>query len=413
MKKIKLFVFTLLAMFVAVVGVNADDSTLPNESDGKITLTGDVTLNSTYEVPVDKTLTIDLNGHNLTINQTTGYSINNKGSLTITNSQTDGKLTVNTRPGSGIINNGPLLNVENVHILGGGGSYSVVKNQVDEQAGVSSTLNVKNSRVEGNFNYGIQAGGTVNIENVTFSFARRADIVIIPAASSNSNVTINNITSVKPSRIEIGDSSLFPTLTGGEATLNIEGINGTVDIYSYDDSTIVGDVKATETALSHAKNGSKIIIPEDYVAENITVAEGVEVVLATGTDPYKEVVENEDGTYTIEYKDADYTALEKAIADAQEVDKTKYTEETVKALEDALTAAKAVSKTLKANEQATIDNATTTLNNAIKALAEIVVNEPAPEEPAPDTYDGGLSLVGLAVLGLGASIFTVRKLRNN
>lgn len=38
---------------------------------------------------------------------------------------------------------------------------------------------------------------------------------------------------------------------------------------------------------------------------------------------------------------------------------------------------------------------------------------PVVEEPAPNTYDAGLALVGLAVLGLGATVVTVRKLRNN
>ncbi|SEW30505.1 pectinesterase family protein [[Clostridium] fimetarium] len=65
---------------------------------------------------------------------------------------------------------------------------------------------------------------------------------------------------------------------------------------------------------------------------------------------------------------ADYTALNKAIADAQALSATIYTASSYASVTTALQAAKAVDATLKIDAQETINSATTALNNAIKAL---------------------------------------------
>jgi len=68
---------------------------------------------------------------------------------------------------------------------------------------------------------------------------------------------------------------------------------------------------------------------------------------------------------------ADYTALNKAIADAQALSATIYTTSSYASVTTALQAAKAVDTTLKIDAQATINSATTALNNAIAGLTKL------------------------------------------
>ena len=80
-----------------------------------------------------------------------------------------------------------------------------------------------------------------------------------------------------------------------------------------------------------------------------------------------------DVTVTAQYTEkgkADYTALNNAIAQAETLIEGDYTAETWSSLQTALTAAKAVEKDLYAEDQATIDAATSALTSAINALVE-------------------------------------------
>lgn len=105
----------------------------------------------------------------------------------------------------------------------------------------------------------------------------------------------------------------------------------------------------------------------------------------TSKDQYYLAIPSEDKIpeKEIETDIADYTALDKAIADAEKVEKSKYTDETVSALETALTEAKTIARDLKEKDQAMVDAAATKLNNAINALAE-KTEDPKPEDPKPD-----------------------------
>ena len=67
-------------------------------------------------------------------------------------------------------------------------------------------------------------------------------------------------------------------------------------------------------------------------------------------------------------KDADYTALDAAIGQADALNSADYTPASWANLADALSAAKAVARNLKVKDQATIDTAKTNLTNAIAAL---------------------------------------------
>ena len=90
--------------------------------------------------------------------------------------------------------------------------------------------------------------------------------------------------------------------------------------------------------------------------------------------------------------DVDYTALNKAIADAEKIDKTLYTDASVARLESALTAAKAAKTS---TSQSAVDAAAAALNNAIAGLVKKSV--PADGEYVlADTIEAGKTYVIVA-----------------
>ena len=72
-------------------------------------------------------------------------------------------------------------------------------------------------------------------------------------------------------------------------------------------------------------------------------------------------------------KDADYTAVNAAIAKADKIDRSKYTEESLKALDDAVAA---VEKGLKESEQSRVDAMAAAIEKALSELVESPVVEP-------------------------------------
>lgn len=93
--------------------------------------------------------------------------------------------------------------------------------------------------------------------------------------------------------------------------------------------------------------------------------------------------EDNNTTITNEWKLlTDRTALDKAIADAEALDLNQYTDETAKAVSDALAAAKALSLTAA---QAEMDAAAKALNDAIDALEKKSGSTTDPEKPGDNT----------------------------
>ena len=72
-------------------------------------------------------------------------------------------------------------------------------------------------------------------------------------------------------------------------------------------------------------------------------------------------------------KDADYTAVNAAIEKAEKIDRSKYTEESLKALDDAIAA---VEKGLKESEQSKVDAMAAAIEKALNELVEKPVVEP-------------------------------------
>ena len=86
----------------------------------------------------------------------------------------------------------------------------------------------------------------------------------------------------------------------------------------------------------------------------------------------------------LEYQDADYTKVDEAIA-AVPSDLTKYTEESVKNVQDAVNA---VERGLKADAQATVDQMAERIHAAVQALEEKgAAEEPDQQKPSDTTLD--------------------------
>ncbi|MBE7006018.1 MAG: hypothetical protein E7424_02575, partial [Ruminococcaceae bacterium] len=132
---------------------------------------------------------------------------------------------------------------------------------------------------------------------------------------------------------------------------------------------------ADKTALSAAIEAAEAVEKDKYTTESVAA-------LDSALDAAKAVNAAEDADQAavdaaaaalnaaiagLEAKPADRTALNKAIEDAEAIEKDKYTDETVAALEAALTAAKAVGEDA---DQAAVDAAAAALNAAIAGLEE-------------------------------------------
>ena len=162
-----------------------------------IILIADVELTAQVVIPEGKVLTLDLNGKTVNSvfngNSTTNhiYALSNKGTLTITDSTTEGNGSINSR---GIYNYGSLtLNAGAINAIDGNGGYAVnnqsgstfvmnggvvaATNEDDHQsssggydatalkvpAGCTATLNGGTINNVCDFTYAIDAAGTLNI----------------------------------------------------------------------------------------------------------------------------------------------------------------------------------------------------------------------------------------------------------
>ena len=91
MKKINILSLGVLTFLIGGFTVSA--ASMPDDDNGKITLTEDIDLTETFTVNADEEITLDLAGHTITGSADINYyTIENNGKLTIIDSGTDGKI---------------------------------------------------------------------------------------------------------------------------------------------------------------------------------------------------------------------------------------------------------------------------------------------------------------------------------
>ncbi len=142
-------------------------------------------------------------------------------------------------------------------------------------------------------------------------------------------------------------------------------------LYTYDVSSIgEGDVRNLKTAIENAEAIDKSKYTEESAALLEWVLEDAKATLSDkSATKYDYRVRTSELDAAVKALEAliDYTALDKAIADAEAIDTTKYTDDSVKALTDAITAAKAIKENAEAT-QADVDAAAKAVTDAIAGL---------------------------------------------
>ena len=260
---------------------------------------------------------------------------------------------------------------------------------------------------------GKMVNGNVLIENTNGYYPTLRDAVqSIKLDTTGTEITLLNDTN-ETRNISISRKEIKIDLNGHDvnSTTGITLANSaTIEITDSSDSE--GTVNTTVT------NSGKLTITGGKFLSVPTTNQGATTTLVGGTFPSDEIADldvpedmeivvNEDGTSSILYKIADYTKVDEAIKNAEAIDRSKYTEESLKVLDEALAN---VDKTLRLDKQAEVDAMAEAINNAIANLKEVdnAIDNPSTSDNVL-TYVvlGGISLVGIA----GASLYL--KKRNN
>lgn len=260
---------------------------------------------------------------------------------------------------------------------------------------------------------GKMVNGNVLVENTNSYYPTLRDAVqSIKLDTTGTEITLLNDTN-ETRNISISRKEIKIDLNGHDvnSTTGITLANSaTIEITDSSDSEGTVNTTVTNSGNLTISGGKFLSVP--------TTNQGATTTLVGGTFPSDEIADldvpedmeivvNEDGTSSILYKLADYTKVDEALAAANAIDRSKYTEESLKVLDDAIAG---VDKTLRLDKQAEVDAMAETINNAIANLKEVgnAIDNPSTSDNVL-TYVvlGGISLVGIA----GASLYL--KKRNN
>ena len=361
MKKV-LATILALVMALALCSVSwADATEVKTEAElttavsngGEIKLGANITLTSMLTIPVDKTVTLDLNGLSIT---SAGKVIKNNGILTITDTKGGGKIisTGNTAVGVGdnsktTIKTAIIESVEGAVITGYAtgatiniedGIFSASDNAVvagngnrTNEAGaertVGNTINISGGTFNGQIKTptyvacGIYAPwkDTIKVTGGTFNITGGAGIVARAGSVSVSNATINttgNATGkVGDSRVVVPCSAIvfdseaaYPALTNTSA-ISVESGTFTSEADAISVVKPEGEGAVERVAVTGGTFSTDVT---EYLAEgkilqkngdtytavtNSGITSGTYTAKPTVPDGYK-VVENTDGTFTVE-----------------------------------------------------------------------------------------------------------------
>lgn len=186
-------------------------------------------------------------------------------------------------------------------------------------------------------------------------------------------------------------------------------------LFDYKKAEEVVDTKALEALIQECES----VKPDNYTADSYqilqaTIDEAKKMVSAADKTnaQVKAMTEKLTAAKTaLELKAADYTAVDKAIASIP-ADKTGYTEESVKQLEEAVAA---VDRNLKIDKQDAVDAMAQAIEQAVAGLQKKEADTTVPEdkEPLPQTGDNAslLAWMLLAVTGVSVAAIALAKKR--
>lgn len=376
-----------------------------NNADNKtVVLLQDVTESVT--IAENTNVTLDLAGHKLT-NTASKHTVINKGTLTITG---DGTLD-NVSHGKGaLVNNGTTNLISGTLTRSkeagtapgnsGGNSWYVIDNN-------GGTFNMEGGKVLGT------SGFPSAIRNLEATFNMKNGEITNPfIALKNDDNGIINMTGGTVSTTKAGGSAIQNwgqlTMTGG--TLN--QVEDSLAIYtlSWDDKFNQVTTTISENAVINGdvkidKDGNPTKLPKFNVIGgtingSIVDVAGGEISVTNGKVTGK--VESTVGG-KVEIAKADYTKVNSLVDRFNKLDKSLYTEESVKKVQAAIDVVR-YDKTVL--EQAEVDKMAADIESALATLEEIKVAN-------PDTSDVNVvALIMMMILGATGLGYTIKKAFN-
>ena len=431
MKNLKLFVFALCAVLLSVVTVNADNTvTTPSQcnsnnlyvdhgdgtftcTDGfiaalnsikdnekaEIVLVKDKTL-STTAFSIEKDVTINLNGHKLTTDTVNSNNMTIKGAnVTIKN----GTLDLLKNHGHIVVDSSTKA------------STLTIANDVKVNATYSSTsaIQVKDATEK-----------TVVNLNGTWTVAHE---LVACEPGKDKNLTINLNADVKATDLQ---SDSLVDIDAGTSTVNVNGgtyesnkgvfklVNGTLNING-------GTMVSNGTLATIVVRGST----NDYTA-NLNITDGN--VVAVKKNVYSIRFASDSGKETGTYKISGGKFTSGKDNDGKQLPAIQISSTNLLTTHPGIITGGSFTSAIVGDVTTGVDtyttaakaaailtgNATTTNANGVVTVGGKDEGTSKPgakpgDEPAPNTFDAGLVYMGLALSAIGASVVSVRKLRNN
>lgn len=385
------------ATYVATVdGVNYTtlQEAIDNANGKTVTLLSDVTESIT--VSEGTTVTLDLGSYTLT-NKSGQHTITNNGNLTVKGSGTvdnvsHGKAAVfNDKTGVATLESGTYTRSKEAGKDAedsGGNSYYTIHNYGTMT--IKQDVTIYNSgRFSSMVHNGFQDGAKDNLEKVT-------PTLVIDGGTFDGG--LNTIKNDDYGILIINDGTFKNTTQATILNWNEATING--GTFTADEATILNGRLALNSDIGKLTiNGGTFNAGTRGVIERMggsLVDYGKNISIIGGTfnkeiaDRFLQISEDQallqdaNGNYVIADKEADYSKVDSLIDEANQLDKSKYTDESVKVLENAIAA---VDRSKNGLEQADVDKMALDIENAINGLVEKTVEPTVPENPDVENPD--------------------------
>ena len=165
------------------------------------------------------------------------------------------------------------------------------------------------------------------------------------------------------------------TITGGEFTSDVDTVlNGKMSNTGRNAGELIitgGTFNAGSGQIIATMSGSEDLTAADVVVSGGTFNKEVNATYINFSEDEKEIVTNEDGTISIQYKKADYSKINELITKYNQMDKNKYTNESIQNVENAINKVDYNKTILQQNE---VDEWASDIEKALNALVIKVEN---------------------------------------
>ncbi len=367
---------------------------------------------------ITENLVIDLNSHKLTVGSTAaaGITVKADASLTVKN----GEVAMYSGAGNDTftVEKGARLNLASLKVNNNTFAHSLVNN--------AGTLDVASDVVTT-----LKAGALVTVAkaNSTTTLAGTHDVkTILTVATTGDAVSNTNPASTVSVRGTYTTAAEALTITNGvkvNVNANIESAAAVARVNNAE-LTVDGGSLTAKTNAALIVNGTTEDTKLTVNGGTITAKEATGTGYALWLANPKAIVKVTDGTFN---SGKDVKAAINLVGAYTETDKDTKETHVVSTIKGILTGGRYLNNIIAKIENS--DHGTVDVSEELVAEGYTVKEEgnykvvvstkaeddkkPAakPEEQAPNTYDAGLVYMGLALSAIGASVVSVRKLRNN